>query len=247
MLTGTLEAARLNPVPTGLTRGFLRKRTLIESAVGELPSPHAYLIEQSPDSFALSHFHHNAEFQIIVGGDGLFGRRPVRPFMVHYAGQQTGYGPLAAGPQGLVYLTLRPVTEFGIWYLPESRDVMDPRIPRGQVHSDVLPARAAGVAATISSEVIAARGDGLAAWRVQAPAGARVTLPSHPGGGGCFHVVIGGNMTVAGERFGHLGTVWTGAQEAPPGLVAGGTGLDLLVMQFPGNAWAFTEPPARKG
>ena len=246
MLTGTLEAAKLNPVPTELTRGFLRKRTLIESETGALPSPHAYLIEQSPDSFALAHFHHNAEFQIIVAGDGMFGRRPVKPWMVHYAGQQTGYGPLSAGPNGLSYLTLRPVTEFGIWYLPESRDVMDPRIPRGQVHSEVLPDRASALAGQTVSGVIAPRADGLASWRVQVPAGGKAELPSHAGGGGAFHVVIGGSMRVAGQAFSTLGTLWVFAGEPAPEVVAGADGLDLLTMQFPGNAWAFTEPPARK-
>ena len=246
MLTGTLEAAKLNPVPTELTRGFLRKKTLIESAVGALPSPHAYLIEQSADSFAPSHFHHNAEFQIIVAGDGMFGRRPVKPYMVHYAGQQTGYGPLAAGPNGLSYLTLRPVTEFGIWYLPESREYMDPRIPHGQVHSEVLAGRAEDAASARVSDVIEPRADGLASWRVQIPRDNKATAPSHAGGGGCFRVVIGGEMMVAGKPFGTLGTVWVGSEEQVPDIIAGPEGLDLLVMQFPANAWAFTEPPVRK-
>ncbi len=246
MLTGTLEAAKLNPVPTELTRGFLRKKTLIESAVGALPSPHAYLIEQSADSFAPSHFHHNAEFQIIVAGDGMFGRRPVKPYMVHYAGQQTGYGPLAAGPNGLSYLTLRPVTEFGIWYLPESREYMDPRIPHGQVHSEVLPDRASGMAGQLLSEVIAPRADGLASWRVQLPVEGKAVLPAHPGGGGAFLVVIGGAMVIAGETFGTLCTVWAGTGEPAPDIHAGPEGVDFLVMQFPGNAWVFTEQPVRK-
>ena len=246
MLTGTLEAAKIHPVPTELVRGFLRKKTLIESEVGGFPSPHAYLIEQSPDSVGPSHFHQNAEFQIIVAGDGLFGRRPVKPYMVHYAGQQTGYGPLTAGPNGLSYLTLRPVTDFGIWMLPESRNLMDPRIPRGQVHSEVLPGRASGLGGQVVSGVIAPRADGLASWRVQLPVEGKAVLPAHPGGGGAFLVVIGGAMIVAGKAFGTLGTVWVGTAEPAPDIHAGPEGVDFLVMQFPGNAWAFTEQPVRK-
>lgn len=250
ILTGTLENAQPSPNSTPLERGYLLKKTLFASAEGERPSPHAYLIEQSANSFALSHFHHNAEFQIIVAGGGLFGRNEVRPFMVHYAGQQTGYGPLSAGPEGLSYLTLRPVTEFGIWYLPESREYMDRRIPKGQVHSEPLPpsdpSRLRSLGAPAIATVMAPRPSGLAAWRVQVPAGGSVSPPVHPGAAGCFHVVIGGSLKLGAGLFTYLGTVWVSNDEPGFALVAGEQGLDLLALQFPGNAWEFADPPLRR-
>lgn len=89
--------------------------------------PFAYLIEQAPGTVIRPHFHTVEQFQVIVGGHGLFGRRPVRPPFCHYAGPFTGYGPIEAGAEGLRYLTLRPRTvvpfsEQKAQYLPEQRD-----------------------------------------------------------------------------------------------------------------------------
>ena len=250
VLTGTLEDAVPSPGSTLLDRGHLHKKTLFASAEGQRPSPHAYLIEQSANSFARSHFHHNAEFQIIVAGGGTFGRHEVRPFMVHYAGQQTGYGPLAAGSEGLSYLTLRAVTETGIWFLPESREYMDRRIPKGQVHSEWLPLCELPVLQSrgepVVEVVIAPRQSGLGAWRVQVPAGRSLAPPAHPRGAGRFYVVIGGALKLGSMRFSYLGTVWVSNDEPGVELAAGEQGLDLLAMQFPANAWAFPDAPVRR-
>lgn len=247
ILSGTLEEARLNPGSTPLERGYLHKRVLISSPEGERPSPHAYLIEQSPDSFAKPHFHHNSEFQIITAGSGLLGRHEVKPFIVHYAGQQTGYGPIAAGSEGLSYLTLRPVMESGIWYLPESREYMDPRIRRHQISSACLPPcdepELEARRDTAIDAVIEPAASGLAAWRVRMPPGAVLAPPAHANGAGRFYVVTCGSMLVGETRLVQLGTVWVSNEETGFELRAGERGLEALVMQFPANAWEFPDAP----
>lgn len=250
MVSGTLQAAVPSPGPVNLERGYFLRKTLISSAQMQTPSPHAYLVEQSPGSVSAPHFHHNSEFQVIVAGGGTLGRHEVRPFTVHYAGQQTGYGPINAGSEGISYLTMRPIMETTIWHLPQYRADMNPRIPKLQLSSASLPpADAASLAAlreAVIEPVIAPKPGGLAAWRVRVPSGAVIEPPDHVNGAGRFHVVIGGSLLHSGEALPYLGTVWTSADEPEFALAAGDAGLDLLVMQFPANAWEFTEPPPRR-
>jgi hypothetical protein len=248
--SGTLQSAEPNPGRAELEPGYLIKTTLFSSPPHERPSPHAYLIEQSPNSFARSHFHHNSEFQVIVRGSGQFGRHDVRPYTVHYAGQQTGYGPLSAGDDGLAYLTLRPVTEFGIWYLPESREYMDPRIRRGQVSSEcLLPSDTHSLAALATPHVeiaIEPKASGLAAWRVRVPPENNLPIPAHDNGAGRFYMIAGGTLRCRGMELPELGTLWVSQDEPAFEAVAGAAGADVLVMQFPANAWEFPDPPVRR-
>jgi len=249
IVAGTLEAAVPSPDPVSLEQGYLLRKTLFSSPCHERPSPHAYLIEQSPHSHAQAHFHHDSEFQVIVRGSGQLGRHDVRPFMVHYAGQQTGYGPIVAGGEGLAYLTLRPVTASGIWFLPESRPLMDPRIRRGQLSSAWLaPSDQASLArqqGTAAEVVLEPRPDGLAAWRLKAAPGMPISPPRHGNGAGRFHMVAGGSLRWGGRDLPELATLWVSNDEAAFDAVAGERGLDVLVMQFPADAWAFPDPPQR--
>lgn len=69
--------------------------------------PMAYLVEQAPGSTVDPHFHEVDQFQIFVGGSGQIGTHPLEGVTVHYAGPHSPYGPIAAGPDGVQYVTLR--------------------------------------------------------------------------------------------------------------------------------------------
>jgi hypothetical protein len=130
---GTRDVAEANPQRYILDKGTSLKNVFIASPPEERPSPNAYLIKQEPHSMIRPHYHHASQFQVIVAGSGRIGRHDVRPLTLHYAGQQTGYGPLVAGPDGLWYFTLRAVTESGAWFLPESAKAADRDIPKTQM------------------------------------------------------------------------------------------------------------------
>ncbi len=98
-----------------------------ESASEASGAPHAFLIEQDPDTTILPHFHRQNQFQVIVGGGGSLGRHAVQPLLVHYAGAYTGYGPIVCGVQEVQYLTLRPRYDSGAQFMPEARE----RLVRG--------------------------------------------------------------------------------------------------------------------
>ena len=55
-----------------------------------LPSPLVYLVEQPPRSVLPTHFHRQNQFQVFVGGGGMFGPRPIIPGVDHRTGDNHG-------------------------------------------------------------------------------------------------------------------------------------------------------------
>ena len=82
-------------------------------------SPQSYLIKQLPNITNPLHFHTQNQFQVFIEGSGHFGRHAVKPYVVHYAGAYTGYGPIIAGEHGIDYLTLRSSRDLGAQFLPQ--------------------------------------------------------------------------------------------------------------------------------
>src|SRR5688572_4441868 len=87
-------------------------------------SPTVFLVEQPPNTTLQPHFHRQNQFQLFVGGGGTFGRAPLQPITVHYAGAYTAYGPLVAAGQGIQYFTIRPVCESGFIPVAEREQKM---------------------------------------------------------------------------------------------------------------------------
>lgn len=214
---------------------------ILVSQEGEFPSPHAIYTGQPGRLRIPPHYHDNAQFQIFVEGDAMFGSRPLRPLTVHYATHQTGYGPIVSGPQGLIYITLRLGTEFGAHYAdrPEERARMNPAIPRRQITQEVGaigPGALQGLKEAQVTNALGPEPGGLAAWVVRLPPGATLPAPVHAGGAGQFCTVTGGSMLVDGRQCERHAVVWVGPEEDGFSLCAGEHGLEVVVCQFPREA-----------
>jgi hypothetical protein len=245
--TGTLESAQASRRHLKLANGtgFWRS-DLIVSAAGEEWMPQAFLVEQDPQSVILPHFHERDEFQIVVGGDGTFGRHAVRPVGVHYAGRHTGYGPITSGRQGLWYFSLRAVADPGARFLPEARSEMR-KLPKRQLIAepvqpaaiDALRALREGVVERIVQEP-----DGIAAWMLRVPPGGKLDPPAADDHVGArFYLVVEGEMRWQGERLPRLSTAFVSAEEASFALQAGDEGAEVLAVQFPFDSSNAKETP----
>ena len=247
IVTGTTKTAEANVQHFDLDRGFSRKHTFIRSAPDARPGPNAYLIKQSPNSLIRPHFHHASQFQVIVGGSGTIGRHSVRPLTVHHAGQHTGYGPLVAGAEGLWYFTLRAVTESGAWFMPESREANDLRIPKTQRTTQPIDLSASdalrGRCETTVESLITPQPGGLATWLMRIPPGAAARPPRAENTVGRFYLVVGGTACIDNVRLGNLEVAWV-SDEDGFGFEAGDDGVEMLVLQFPVDAWQFDTRPA---
>ena len=112
------EALSYHEQPNGLK---YYRQDYFEREIDDSRSPQSYLIKQLPNITNPLHFHVQNQFQVFIEGSGYFGRHTIGPYIVHYAGAYTGYGPIVAGPLGLDYLTLRSMHDPGAKFLPEKK------------------------------------------------------------------------------------------------------------------------------
>lgn len=228
---GTLAGAQANRRHLRLANGTGYWRSdLIEpgpaaDAATQPWQPQAFLVEQDPDSEILPHYHEEDEFQVVVEGDGSFGRHTVRPVTVHFAGSHTGYGPIRSGARGLWYFSLRPRKDPGARFLPEYRDRMR-KGPKRHILAEPVSASGAG-----TTTVIEPQPDGIAAWVLRAPAGARIAPPAPPPGAARYYLVTDGSVDWQGARLPRLSTAFAAGEPFQP--VAGTEGASLLALQFP--------------
>lgn len=229
--TGTLDQAQANRRHLRLANGtgywrsdFIEPGPEVDAATQPW-RPQAFLVEQDPDSEILPHYHEEDEFQVVVEGDGRFGRHPVRPITVHFAGSHTGYGPIHSGGRGLWYFSLRPRKDPGARFLPEWRDRMRKGSKR---HILADPILAAGTGA---ATVIEPQPDGIAAWALAAAPGSRIAPPEAPAGATRYYLVIDGSVVWREEHLPRLSVIFTDGETFHPD--AGSYGARLLALQFP--------------
>lgn len=187
--------------------------------------PQAFLVEQDPGSEILPHFHEEDEFQVVVEGEGRFGRHEVTPVTVHYAGRHTGYGPILSGPRGLWYFSLRARTDPGARFLPEWRDRMD-RGPKRHILAAPVPADGPA-----SATVIAPQPDGIAAWVTYAAPGRALEAPAPRAAGARYYLVLSGALESGSATLPVFSAAFAGGDGFRP--TAGPEGARVLVLQFP--------------
>jgi len=198
-------------------------------------SPTIFLVEQPPHSVLHPHFHTQNQFQVFKEGSGTLGRHSVGPGSVHYAGAHTGYGPLAAGPEGLSYFTLRAAYETGAHFLPADRDQLrrgPKRHAHGPSHESADTATLRALQGTTRTQLIAPDPDGMDAFSLLVPAGSAVELPPATGSGQ-FQLVLAGEYVAPQGSLGRWESRFLSCGEDTAGCRAGATGLHLLVLRMP--------------
>lgn len=198
--------------------------------------PQGFLVDQPPGSVTPPHFHEVNQFQVFVAGSGRFGKKDAGPVMVHYAGGHTPYGPIAAGPDGVSYFTLRAAWDPGAKYMPHSRGLLKPVPRRHRLMPRVLPRDRTVRVELRDGAVDSVHGpeaDGLAVFIVATPPNGAIACPSPESGGGQYHVVIGGSLLRSDGEMPVLSCYFVTPDE-PAFMARGGAdGLEMLVLQFP--------------
>lgn len=218
---------------------FAHKTILIGSPEPRHMAPNAFLVEQEPNTELPVHFHGYGQFQIFVNGSGKLGQHELRAPMVHYAGQRSAYGPIKAGEAGLSYLTLRAATEGAAFYMPESRHLRDPKIPRFErsAYGEVSITRESCIQSLLSEDT-----PGLGAWLACITNGQTIVAPELSNGSGRFYVVLEGQWRREQHCLEDLDIVWANPSEAPLELTAGEGGLVVMIVQLPANACEHPHP-----
>jgi hypothetical protein len=198
--------------------------------------PMAFLVEQDPGCVAPSHFHQADQFQVVMAGEGRLGTHDVAPVTVHFTGKYSPYGPLVAGEAGLHYFTLRNAWDPGARYMTQDRALLR-GVPRRRHREAVAPpimvAPVRNDVAPRCEACLPESDDGLMALRYVLPGGAPVTGPEPIGGNGQYWVVIAGSLLHDGVELPPRTCVFLSPEEVAFTAIAGGHGLDILLLQFP--------------
>ena len=227
-----------NGVPAHLTTFIGANRYNPDAAPPPGPEavyPMAFLVEQPPGSVVQTHFHVANQFQIVVAGNGKLGGHAVEPVAVHYSNAYSAYGPIAAGPEGLQYFTLRNGYDPGARYLPAARAEIR-GVRRRFRDAFAEPTAPLGVApeAFTTDPLLPAAPDGMGAWRHRLPPGSRLEGADPATGDGQFWVVTAGTLhTPAGAVLPPLSCAFVGSEEPPFEMLAGEAGLEVVMVQFP--------------
>jgi hypothetical protein len=250
IVTGTRAHGEMRRRFLQLPDGFAyHKGEWMESGEDPLLSPTVFLIEQGAGKVLPTHWHRENQFQVVVGGAGTMGKHHIGPIMVHYAGAYSGYGPIIAGPEGVMYFTIRAVHEQGAMMASRDRDRMV-RGPKRQESSDSYqPLDDAAIAALTSPrciDLIAPAPDKLAAQVWQVPPGGSAQALDPAGSSGQFLMVLAGELQHNGQALHQWETMFVSADEPAQQLQAGTAGAQVLLMQIPPKAGVYHTPAARE-
>lgn len=180
----------------------------------------AFLVEQDAGTLGGAHFHVADQFQVVVGGSGLYGKTPVSRYSVHYAGAYSPYGPIRTSGEILKWYTLRNGPDpGGIKWMPASRERLragsrKPRVVLGEPEISLQP-------------------DGLGAWHHVIAPGGHVGGPTPSSGRGQYWIVLEGSGSVAGRELQAGSLLFASPSEAPVEVLAGRQGIEVLALQFP--------------
>lgn len=250
IVTGTRAHGEMRRRFLQLPDGFAyHKGEWMESGQDPLLSPTVFLIEQGAEKVLPTHWHRENQFQVVVGGQGTMGHHEIGPILVHYAGAYSGYGPIVAGPQGVMYFTIRAVHEQGAMMAATDRDRMI-RGPKRQVSSDryqpLDDAAIAALGAPRCIDLIPLAADKLAAQVWQLPPSGSALALEPAGSSGQFLMVLAGELRHAGQSLGKWETVFVSSDEPAQRLQAGESGAQVLLLQIPPKADVYHTPAARE-
>ena len=206
-----------------------------ELTADERRGPQAYLAVQGAATTPLPvHFHTVDQFQYFAHGAGTVGAHAVRQGVVHYSDALTPYGPLRPGEPGMSYLTLRPVHDGGVQYMPESAD----ELRRSLGASARPPGARRNVAVPLDEQVevpgawsvLLDEPDGLRVAVLEAPPAASTPLVTAGRGG--YLVVVRGSVVDGDDVHGEGALRWCAPGEELA-VVGGLGGARVAWLQYP--------------
>ncbi len=218
------------PGGTGLRHDFFGAKGIIDE------NPQAFLIERPyPNPVINPHFHDIDQFQVVVGGHGRIGKRPVKPLAFHYADAYTPYGPIIGEDDGISFFTLRNCASGGHWAMPGNKQHMPGRAGRNV--AQLFDTDISGLKNTeVKHEfLIDPFEDALQVLAYHLGPNAE-TDPIPSDGGGQYHLVGSGFLldTENGDKeLPPKSLIRVDRDEAPAHYKAGPEGASVLCLQYP--------------
>ena len=211
-------------------------KTAQQAADAMAGQPMAYLVEQAPEAVVAPHFHEVDQFQLFVGGAGRIGTHDLSGMVVHYAGAFSPYGPIAAGPQGVDYVTLRRDWDKGAQWMPGAAQVLrELRGRRHRAHTSAPLDLTAGdlTAGLLVTEIMNEQTHGASARLCRAAGG--LAMQADPAGtAGMFWYLLAGSVSAAqGAEQGPRACLYFPSAQGSCPVQIGSAGAQFLELRFP--------------
>ncbi|MFN0160764.1 MAG: hypothetical protein ACKVQQ_06010 [Burkholderiales bacterium] len=228
------EASRVYwELPNGL---HYWRGNYIESPPDAQFAPQSFLVRQLPGRTNPSHYHARNQFQLFTDGSGSIGRHEIRPYVVHYAGAYTGYGPIASGPDGINYLTLRAQWDPGAQWLPEKMASLV-RGPKLHYSSETLTLLDSSSLLALAAPTMhwVHRDDqhGLGVSQYRLPPHRSLDVPHLARSIGMYLVVLAGAVQHDGVLLERLENIFVSSTEPSYALTTGALPAEVLALEFP--------------
>ncbi|HYC47439.1 MAG TPA: hypothetical protein VED01_18350 [Burkholderiales bacterium] len=204
-------------------------------------APMAFLSESTSGRVIRTHYHALDQFHVVVSGGGTLGRRALGLNMVHFARAYTPYGPMTAGAHGLGFISLYARRDPGAHYLPEHTNALKSMVGRKPGQVSEMPIFGQTLQTHVHAFERIHDDMGLAAYSISLPAGARALAPDASASGGQYIVVTGGALMHDDSEYRALALVFAPPEDPPFELIAGASGLQVLVLHFPHQETARTQ------
>ncbi len=204
-------------------------------ATAETPcAPTAILVRYpaGESHYSTAHFHEADQFQVIMEGQGTFGRHNVSPYCVHYSRAYTRYGPLHADTDtGWAFMVMRTRYDPGSQRsLDKLKQIFD-RQPRQVTAKVSFPAQGSGVS---MQEVPEIKDDqGLFTSTLTMAPNTSSTAPDPSGGDGQYVLVVKGSVMHDNKERQAPAVVFIKPDEQAFQIQAGAQGLEAIIMNFP--------------
>ncbi|MBT3767250.1 MAG: hypothetical protein HOB79_20475 [Rhodospirillaceae bacterium] len=223
---GILEYERKGGM--GIRHDFFGERGVVDT------NPQAFLIERPyPNPVINPHFHDIDQFQVVVGGTGRIGKRPVKPIAFHYADAFTPYGPIIGEEDGIPFFTLRNCSSGGHWSMPGNKQFMPGRAGRNVAQlfdTDISRLQDGEIK---QEALIEPFEDGLQVLAYYLGPNAETdAIPSN--GGGQYHLVGSGFLLDGDKELPEHSLMRVERGETAAHYKAGPDGASVLCMQYPG-------------
>ncbi len=194
--------------------------------------PAAFLVQYGAGGSSSAHYHIADQFQILVNGEGTFGRHHVAPYSVHFSRAYTPYGPLNSDG-GWGFLTLRASYDPGSTRDFEALKQMPGRQPWQVTGQADFPEQGKQAAAKPISEI--KDDNGLFVTALTVPANGQMVAPN-PIGNGQYVVAVKGSLIHEGKEHKALTVVFLKPNEPAFQIHAGAEGVEVLVLNFPSTS-----------
>ena len=215
-----------------VTRGnMVKSKILLEAPDG---GPEAVFASQ-PDYLSSAHYHHVAQFQLVVQGTLRMPTEAIPAIGVHYVDHNVAYGPFTTTPDFLWYTLHAKAGGQSFMDNAESRKKVNRqgRTLTAWSHESKWKALGGGV----RRQVLLQEAGGLTAEVVECAAGAALPAPGQAAYGRYEVVSNGWVTTPGGKRLDRYGIRFTkGDTAAAAALTAGAEGATVAVLTYDADA-----------